>query len=130
MTAANRFGLYSAFLHLNAMSFKFNSQFKLAVETKFCNFGRLNSATFITFYFAIFPVIPLPPAPPPAGAAATSAATWASIGAAVVALLAAAVWRAGGGIPGCSGGGPLDGLVYVECLIIYYGGTLLMLCGA
>lgn len=35
MTAANLLGLYSAFLHLKAISFRFKSHFKLAVDTRF-----------------------------------------------------------------------------------------------
>ena len=39
ITAANLLGLYSAFLHLNAMSLRFKSHFKFAVDTKFYSFG-------------------------------------------------------------------------------------------
>ena len=39
ITAANLFGLYSAFLACKAICLKSNLQHKLAVETIFCNFG-------------------------------------------------------------------------------------------
>ena len=39
MTAANLFGLYSAFLHFKAMSFNGSSKSSSAVETRFCRIG-------------------------------------------------------------------------------------------
>jgi hypothetical protein len=40
--------LYSAFLHLKAITLSSNWQFKFAVETKFCNLGGQYSATLLT----------------------------------------------------------------------------------
>jgi hypothetical protein len=39
ITAANRFGLYSAFRACNAIFFKSNFTHKLTVDTMFCNWG-------------------------------------------------------------------------------------------
>lgn len=57
ITAANLLGLYSAFLHLNAMSFKSRSHLKFAVETKFYNLGAIYSAGYCFLLAAVVETI-------------------------------------------------------------------------
>jgi hypothetical protein len=54
ITAANLFGLYSAFLQNDAIYFRSNSWLRSAVETRFCNIGACNFGSALAELYLFF----------------------------------------------------------------------------